>query len=621
MKKTYTVKQVAEALEFSTNTVYKYLSEGKIRATRLGKEGRFRIPEEEVVRLLGLKGGKPQIAPQMEAAQPKEIPSIEQPGEQSILDKIHPPSLFDWFVAMLAIFVSLSYFLFPVYLQEIVYEPYIPYIQASKIGLVVLGIILLATDVFRAQRSFWHRLLHLGLGMLFGVLAYIFFQTGNYATMLGNLAVSLLLLTTAYFKIHDFMRFMILLAFFAVGAGALFLYDPGSFPQQAFAQWISDHKIFFAVSWFTLFIAVFVGGLYGSLHNKPIAILSFLTIAIGSFVYTSLSVNTLNWEKAMFAMLVGSFSLIAPFWRRFESFARLSKKELLEGFAWLIAIFLVGIGLVYYLQQSFKTYVSAENKKSLDTAVQIVESYLSESQNVVVRVGNDEELKNTLTAKTKDFNKLTLRTKAFYSESSRFRRIGIFDAQGKAVAFYPEVQSSIGVVDANTELLQKLKSTSIVVVSDWLKLVNGQPGIVTSAPIVSEGEFVGAVTGLLDLVLLTKQLSDIQFGSGGIFVIADGEKTIISHPNENQVGEKISTNLALTSAVDGEKGELEGYSNNGVLMTQSYASIPSVGWGIVAQQPLLAVLGQQSVVAFTIFLVTVASGIGSLLTIVYLRGR
>ena len=34
MPKTYTVKQVAEALGVSTNTVYKYLEEGKISATR-----------------------------------------------------------------------------------------------------------------------------------------------------------------------------------------------------------------------------------------------------------------------------------------------------------------------------------------------------------------------------------------------------------------------------------------------------------------------------------------------------------------------------------------------------------------------------------------------------------
>lgn len=58
----YTVKEVARLLGFSTNTIYKYLNEGKIKSTRLGKEGRFRIPQKEVAKLLGLKGVKSQIA-------------------------------------------------------------------------------------------------------------------------------------------------------------------------------------------------------------------------------------------------------------------------------------------------------------------------------------------------------------------------------------------------------------------------------------------------------------------------------------------------------------------------------------------------------------------------------
>lgn len=58
----YTVKEVARLLGFSTNTIYKYLDEGKIKSTRLGKEGRFRIPQKEVAKLLGLRGVKPQIA-------------------------------------------------------------------------------------------------------------------------------------------------------------------------------------------------------------------------------------------------------------------------------------------------------------------------------------------------------------------------------------------------------------------------------------------------------------------------------------------------------------------------------------------------------------------------------
>lgn len=47
--KLYTVKQVAHVLGVSTNTIYKYLNEGKIKALRFGKRGRFRIYETELI--------------------------------------------------------------------------------------------------------------------------------------------------------------------------------------------------------------------------------------------------------------------------------------------------------------------------------------------------------------------------------------------------------------------------------------------------------------------------------------------------------------------------------------------------------------------------------------------
>lgn len=51
--KLYTVKQVADVLGVSTNTLYKYLGEGKIKSLRFSKRGRFRISETELTRLLG----------------------------------------------------------------------------------------------------------------------------------------------------------------------------------------------------------------------------------------------------------------------------------------------------------------------------------------------------------------------------------------------------------------------------------------------------------------------------------------------------------------------------------------------------------------------------------------
>ena len=53
MNQIYTVKEASKILGFSTNTVYKYLSEGVIRASRGDQDGgRFRIPHEAIEEFL-----------------------------------------------------------------------------------------------------------------------------------------------------------------------------------------------------------------------------------------------------------------------------------------------------------------------------------------------------------------------------------------------------------------------------------------------------------------------------------------------------------------------------------------------------------------------------------------
>src|SRR5262245_14930218 len=109
MSKTYTVKQVAEILGYSTNSIYSFIDEGRLKGVRVGK-GRFRIPEEELNRVLHLTK-KPEIkaAIQTQPIIVEKTPVSTLPTE---LDKVPTPSfslvnlhivdIFDWFVGSAA---------------------------------------------------------------------------------------------------------------------------------------------------------------------------------------------------------------------------------------------------------------------------------------------------------------------------------------------------------------------------------------------------------------------------------------------------------------------------------------------------------------------------------------
>jgi excisionase family DNA binding protein len=53
--KLFTVKKAAQILGCSTNTLYKYLSEGRIKSSRgSAQQGRFRIPQSSLEQFLGI---------------------------------------------------------------------------------------------------------------------------------------------------------------------------------------------------------------------------------------------------------------------------------------------------------------------------------------------------------------------------------------------------------------------------------------------------------------------------------------------------------------------------------------------------------------------------------------
>lgn len=65
--KLYTVKEAAQVLSVSTNTLYKYLEQGKIHAARgSAVQGRFRIPESSLEEFLGVTLSPPAPAAKAE---------------------------------------------------------------------------------------------------------------------------------------------------------------------------------------------------------------------------------------------------------------------------------------------------------------------------------------------------------------------------------------------------------------------------------------------------------------------------------------------------------------------------------------------------------------------------
>jgi len=76
MNTSYTVKQTAKILGFSTNSVYKYLKQGSLKAIRTQPKGRFRISKKSLEDFLGQKLPQKNLVPISKLSLPSTSPSL-----------------------------------------------------------------------------------------------------------------------------------------------------------------------------------------------------------------------------------------------------------------------------------------------------------------------------------------------------------------------------------------------------------------------------------------------------------------------------------------------------------------------------------------------------------------
>lgn len=133
MNQIYTVKEASRILGFSTNTVYKYLNEGRLKAARGDiEQGRFRIPHQAIEEFLGTE--IPQdIISHLRAEEP---PAPRETQNAIVTVQVSPPTLPLAIARVLIVFSLLSIIL------DIIVSPTVSLFgQISRI--IAIGIFIL----------------------------------------------------------------------------------------------------------------------------------------------------------------------------------------------------------------------------------------------------------------------------------------------------------------------------------------------------------------------------------------------------------------------------------------------------------------------------------------------
>lgn len=198
MPKTYTVKEVANILGYSTNSIYTFLKEKRIKGVRVGK-GRFRIPEEELSRILHITR-RQAPADVVGGATPSPVALIQptvayrEPNTQPLpLNFFHHaflfPTMIEWFFILSAVVWAAAFVLFDAlkaYPSGGALMQLSPMI-AGALGVTGLG--LLVSSML--ANTMWRQVGKVSMLVIVALGAWFFVPSGNVAEVcvLGSLAI------------------------------------------------------------------------------------------------------------------------------------------------------------------------------------------------------------------------------------------------------------------------------------------------------------------------------------------------------------------------------------------------------------------------------------------------
>lgn len=603
MPKTYTVNEVANILGYSTNSIYTFLKEKRIKGVRVGK-GRFRIPEEELSRILHLSK-KPVVTSAPATSQEQAIvpQSIEISSDSDRLarhedavffsmpfwkGKVAFPSFIDWFVGMAAVVAGVALFLFNGIFANSTVAQFSPVINAMKMIFIASGLGLIIGSA-NNETKIWRNVFRGTLMLLGGFNSFMLVRLGDIDGGVIYGAIALVLLVLTIFDLEGIVAFGLYISILAIAAPLIFLFAPESAHIASLAAvfHVSPQLLGGIMGIFSLgFLMIFWSG-YKS-NSKSVLVASILVV-IACTSATLGYAQVQYWSRAFYMMVVMFFASLFGFWTRFHDVTPRRHLLVLHGlFTAMLTVFLMAILVVFVLQQNIWEASKVDFFNKITSGQNTIASAINSIQSSLVVSSANPQLVTAI--EKKDVNTMAQIAKVIYESNKNIRRLVFLNKEGDALAIYPYglfVQTNYSFRD----YFSRVKETKRPYVSDvYLTTVDNVSRYVigVAVPVLDKrGEIVGMVVGSVDLDRIGYLLSQVAVTSRGeYFVVVDHNNTIIFHPNAKLVGTVNPKSDVLVQAINGKKGVVNGQLISGIPGMIAYAPVESLRWGVSLRVPI-----------------------------------
>ncbi|GGB39080.1 cell signaling regulator [Oceanisphaera marina] len=274
----------------------------------------------------------------------------------------------------------------------------------------------------------------------------------------------------------------------------------------------------------------------------------------------------------------------------FRSFLKINLRTLILS----LAIFSV----VVTLGNSFYATYKVQRTLLIDNTLEANRVYaakLAEMTDVFLNMTQDHLAYSAslLSSHMSDSKMLMNEARRLHQQSDTFNSVVVVNAEGMIIATSPQTLAIKGITIDSPNAQQSLKAKKPLITDPFISPA-GNYLISLSHPVFSaSGDYLGYIAGTIYLEqdnILAAILGKHYYNDGSYLYVVDRHKTLIYHPKEQRVGQKILNNIAIDEVVAGRENTRTLFNSEGIEMLAGFAPIQRAGWGVIAQRPKEATL-------------------------------
>lgn len=601
MPETYTVKEVADILGYSTNSIYTFLKEKRIRGVRVGK-GRFRIPKEEISKIVGVIPEKTD-SPLVESSEKVSLGLnktgiSEQKGIKvkeffsgNLSSNILIPSIFDWFLGISSFLCGLTMLLSSNFVLEIKSLGFENMINPLRIGFVLSAVGFLLADFFGKKYSLWYYLFKIILFFCFFATGSVYLVAGQYDRMSVYFLVDVVMLLSFVFGFGGIaeMTLYLFCLMFVPPLIAAILQEKVELPL--FLLKLISERTVFVSAWIVL--GLFIGSLlvYGYLYKNRILFITISAISVGLLFFSLWYALNYSFFLALFLLTLSIISLFIPIWNSFCLTCKDDRKVIFNIFGSFLLVFSIMIGVLKIVEINVIDVGRKDLINKLNYASILLDSDIISVRTSLEHLGDNQFFINAIKEKKLDIINNLL--KSFFESNEMVRKLSVTNDRGVVQGLYPFDEVLAGRNLSFRPYFKDVVVTKKTVISELFASISSDqhPAQAIAVPVLDNGELIGVLIAGINLDYVGLQLNSLSGDADEeTYRVIDNKGNFVIHPQREKILSLIDKKDPFAHAFSEKEGLKETIGDTGKNTLVAYRTLDNIKWAVSLSIPVSGVI-------------------------------